>query len=80
MLRLPDDFNAAAFNEIPHGRLGQLYDNDELNELANTAIRKSLEKRLGCPVVPRSALTSRFGLKHLGYTMEQINSGAVKVR
>lgn len=79
-MKLPLDFNPAEFNEIPYGKFNQLFDDERLNEVANESIRLHLQKKLGCGVVSRSDVASRFGVRKRGYTMEQINSGEVKVR
>ncbi len=80
MKTLPKDFNAASYDEIPHGAFQRLFDDEELEDLAREAIQASLSERLGKPVIPKSTLETRFGLRDLGYSLDDIKNSKILVR
>lgn len=82
MKTLPKDFNPALFDEIPSGPYDRLFEgkDDELEQMGREAIQASLTERLGKPVIPVSVLQTRFGLKKLGYSIEDIQNNKILVR
>lgn len=82
MINLPEDFKPDTFDEIPYGYqiIFESAASPELEKLGRDAIRSSLEKRLGVPVVSRETLNSRYGLKKLGYSADDIMMGRIKIR
>ena len=78
---LPSTFDPMLYDSIPWGAQ-TLFDetSPELEALGKELIRKSLEKRLGKPVVSREVLNKRFGLRNLGFTSDDLLKGNVKVR
>ena len=80
-IELPESFNASQYDSIPYARHNLFEQSSpELEDLGRELIRKSLETRLGKPVVSRDTINQRFGLKKLGYTSDHILSGKVLVR
>ena len=78
---LPSTFDPNQYETIPWGAQ-TLFEgsNPELESLGKELIRKSLEKRLGKPVISRAVLNERFGLRKLGFTSDHISTGKVLVR
>ena len=78
---LPSTFDPNQYETIPWGAQ-TLFEgsNPELESLGKELIRKSLEKRLGLPVISRSVLNDRFGLRKLGFTSEDLANGRVLIR
>ena len=81
MTTLPPEFNPDLYDEIPYGNQ-TLFEgrNMELENLAREKIRLSLERRLSCGIVGRDDLHSRFGMKKLGYSQNDLMTGKVKLR
>ena len=78
---LPESFDASVYDSIPYSAQ-TLFDESspELENLGREAIRLALEKKLGKPVVSRSVLNKRFGLRNLGFTSDDLLKGKVLVR
>ena len=80
-IEFPASFNPEAYDSI-HYSAQTLFDESspELENLGREAIRLALEKKLGKPVVSRSVLNKRFGLRNLGFTSDDLLKGKVLVR
>ena len=80
-IELPSTFNPDSFDNIPYGAQTLFEDSSpELEALGKELIRKSLEKRLGKPVISKAVLNDRFGLRKLGFTSEDLANGLVLIR
>ena len=82
MNTLPEDFKPESYSEIPYG-YQLLFEHEaspELEKLGREAITAALSKKLKVPVVSRETLNSRYGLKKLGYTADDIMQGRIKIR
>ena len=80
-IELPKDFDPTAYETIPWGAQ-TLFEgsNLELEAMGKELIRKSLEKRLGKPVVSRDVLNQRFGLRNIGKSEADIMTGRLLIR
>jgi hypothetical protein len=81
MFNLPEDFNPESYDAVPYGSQ-TIFEGaqSELEALAKTAIRASLTKRLGKPVVGRDDSSTRFGMKKLGLSQNDLLTGKVLLR
>ena len=82
-VEFPSSFNPDSYDTIPYSRHPIFEGEDStigLEKAARTAIRESLQVKLGKAVVSRDCLNHRFGLKKAGYTQDDILSGKVIVR
>jgi ribosomal protein L27 len=81
-IQFPSDFDPAQHDSIPYGRQTLFGDDstDEIELAGREAIRVSLEKRLGKKVVGRDHIATRFGVRNLGYSQNDVLTGKVVVR
>ena len=79
-IELPESFDASSYSEIPWGAQTLFNDSTPELEAMEELIRKSLEKRLGKPVVSRDVLTQRFGLRNIGKSEADIMMGRLLIR